>query len=111
MYVLQNTYNAKRGGGQFSMFMSENTSVPWLIFLTRQLQRGQVIAVETRSEGDDETDRQTDKYTDSHPATLALLQLAGPLPTNASVNSKHQHPPGDPRGFALYCCPGAGIYT
>ena len=20
-------------------------------------------------------------------------------------------PPGDPRGFALYCCPGAGIYT
>ena len=31
----------------------------------------------------------------------------------ASVNSKHQHPPppGDPRGFALYCCPGSGIYT
>ena len=30
----------------------------------------------------------------------------------ASVNSKHQHPPpGDPQGFALYCCPGAGIYT
>ena len=27
----------------------------------------------------------------------------------ASVNSKHQHPPpppGDPRGFALYCSPG-----
>ena len=20
-------------------------------------------------------------------------------------------PPGDPRGFALYCCPGAEIYT
>ena len=33
----------------------------------------------------------------------------------ASVNSKHHHPPpsppGDPRGFALYCCPGAGVYT
>ena len=25
---------------------------------------------------------------------------------NASVNSKHQHPPGDPWGFKLYCCPG-----
>ena len=32
--------------------------------------------------------------------------------SNASVNSKHQHPPtSDPRDFALYCCPGAGIYT
>ena len=31
---------------------------------------------------------------------------------NASVNSKHQHPPpGRPPGFALYCCPRAGIYT
>ena len=30
------------------------------------------------------------------------------LTSNASVNSKHQHPP---QGFALYCCPGAGIYT
>ena len=42
----------------------------------------------------------------------------GPLccHTNPSVNSKHEHPPppppqGDPRGFALYCCPVAGIYT
>ena len=29
-----------RGGRQFNMFMSEK-SVPWLTFLTRQLQRGQ----------------------------------------------------------------------
>ena len=36
------------------MFVSE-TSVPWLTFLTRQLQRGEIITVETRSEGDDET--------------------------------------------------------
>ena len=32
-----------------------NTSVPWLIFLTRQSQRRQVITVETRLEVDDET--------------------------------------------------------
>ena len=38
-----------------SVSLSVKTSVPWLIFLTRQLQRGQVITVETRSEDDDET--------------------------------------------------------
>ena len=31
------------------------TSVPWLAFLTRQLQRGEIITVERKSEGDDET--------------------------------------------------------
>ena len=36
------------------MFMSE-TSVPWLTFSTRQLQRGEIITVEMKSEGDDET--------------------------------------------------------
>ena len=28
-----------------------------------------------------------------------------------SIPSTNTQPPGDPRGFALYCCPGAGIYT
>ena len=38
-----------------SVSLSVKTSVPWLIFLTRQLQRGRVVTVETRSEGDDKT--------------------------------------------------------
>ena len=38
-----------------SVSLSVKIFVPWLIFLTMQLQRGRVITVETRSEGDDET--------------------------------------------------------
>ena len=52
-YVLENTYNAKRGGS--SACLGVKTFVPWLTFLIRQLHRGRVITVETRSEGDDET--------------------------------------------------------
>ena len=49
---------------------SVKTSVPWLIFLTRQLQRARAITVETRSEGDDRhrnMDRQIGTYIATQP--------------------------------------------
>ena len=49
--MLENTYEEEAGS---SVCLRVKTSVPWLIFLIRQLQRGRVITVETRSEGDDE---------------------------------------------------------
>ena len=58
--MLQNTLNkiyAKRGGRQFSMFISENicTMVDLFDKAVAEGVGGEIITVETRSEGDDET--------------------------------------------------------
>ena len=52
--MLKNTYNAKRGGRQFSMFMSENICTLVDLF-DKAVAEERVITVETRWEGDDET--------------------------------------------------------
>ena len=52
----ESTYDAKSEAGSSACLLVK-TFVPWLIFLTSQLQRGRVITVETRSEVDHETQK------------------------------------------------------
>ena len=47
----------KEEASSSAVSLSVKTSVPWLIFLPWKMQRGQVITLETRSEGDNETNR------------------------------------------------------
>ena len=52
--MLENTYNAKRGGRQFNMFISQNICTLVDLF-GKKVVEGRVVTVETRLEGDDET--------------------------------------------------------
>ena len=83
--MFESTYNAKRGGRQFSMFMSENICILVDLFdkavaegASNHWKRGRKV---TTRQADRQTDkqagRQVGRQTDSQPARLSLRKIEG----------------------------------